>query len=37
MGARLSVSQKGVYYQVVAMLEGGGIWFSKKQLKEFIR
>lgn len=37
MGAQLSVSQEGVYYQVVGILAGGQNQFSKKEVKQFVR
>lgn len=37
MGARLSTTQKDVFYQVVGVLRVAGVKFSKGELKRFIK
>ncbi|XP_068036427.1 endogenous retrovirus group K member 7 Gag polyprotein [Anomalospiza imberbis] len=37
MGSKFSTTQKGVYYEILGILAGGNVSFSKGKLKQFIR
>lgn len=37
MGAKLSAQQRGIYFQVVGILDSEGKGFSKGLLKRFVR